>query len=219
MDAINFLKDIETEREKRIKILQNYSSDDLSNWNDIANNINDFKLKNQLLTVFDFAQSIKYNHVGLNSKVYFTHPIRVSYMAMLSLDKEIDMLEAGIVGLLHNIFELSNYEIGEIAEIVGMNLASQVFDLTVNRELQWDILYKENYYKKINNNPQSCRIVKILDKLDNIFLLDLNDNKNVKEKYLQEIVKYIIPMVNRDMPELLPYFQKLVDFQYFKLND
>lgn len=219
MDALNFLKNIDLEREKRIKIIQNYVPDDQLKWHEIVNNIKDTQLRSKLLTAFDFAQSIKYNHVGLKSNVYFTHPIRVSYMAMLSQTKEIDILEAGIVGLLHNVFELSNHEIKEIADIVGMNLATQIFDLTVNRELQWDKIYKENYYLKINNNPQSCRIVKILDKLDNIFLLDLNDDQSVKEMYLQEIVKYIIPMVKKDMPELFPYFQKLVDFQFFKLND
>uniref|UniRef100_UPI00404750A5 HD domain-containing protein n=1 Tax=Algoriphagus sp. TaxID=1872435 RepID=UPI00404750A5 len=219
MGAINFLKNIDLEREKRIKIMQNYVPDDQLKWHEIVNNIKDAQLRSKLLTAFDFAQSIKYNHVGLKSNVYFTHPIRVSYMAMLSQTKEIDILEAGIVGLLHNVFELSNHEIGEIADIVGMNLATQVFDLTVNRELQWDKIYKENYYLKINNNPKSCRIVKILDKLDNIFLLDLNDDQSVKERYLQEIVKYIVPMVKKDMPELFPYFQKLVDFQFYKLNE
>jgi len=92
-------------------------------------------------------------------------------------------------------------------------------DLTVNRKHQWDLQYKYEYYLALNRNPQNCRIVKILDKLDNMYLLDLNDNELIKRKYLEEIEKYILPMTQADIPELYSYFETLFNFQNSKLKN
>ncbi len=53
-------------------------------------------------------------------------------------------------------------------------------------------------------------MVKIFDKLDNIFLLGLNRNEDVRVKYLAEIETFVLPMVARDVPELSAYFEQLV---------
>ena len=59
------------------------------------------------------------------------------------------------------------------------------------------------------SQSHACRLIKILDKLDNLFLLHLNPNKDVINKYLLEIEKHIMPMVKKDLPVLLTYFEEL----------
>ena len=76
--------------------------------------------------------------------------------------------------------------------------------------MQWDKVYKKDYYKKINSQTHSCRTVKIIDKFDNLFLLYTNPNKEIKKKYIQEIETYIQPMVSKDLPQIEDYFTKLV---------
>ena len=171
--------------------------------------------KEKLIEAYNFAKSIKYRHIGLSSEIYFAHPVRVAALALLSQkDKSIDL---GIIGLLHNIFELSDTKIGVIGDIFGCSVESQIIDLTVDRNLQWDHNYKKSYYSKINTNPIDCRIVKIFDKLDNIFLLDQNPDSSVKQRYIEEIKKYIIPMCEKDIPELSDYMKNMIK-NYFKIN-
>ena len=49
----------------------------------------------------------------------------------------------------------------------------------MNRELQWDFDYKKLYYQSIRDAGRAVMIVKIFDKLDNLFLLHLNKNNEV----------------------------------------
>ena len=57
----------------------------------------------------------------------------------------------------------------------------------------------------------SCRIVKIFDKLDNLFVLGLNSDAFTRDNYLAEIRVHILPMAERDLPSVFPYLCKLTD--------
>jgi (p)ppGpp synthase/HD superfamily hydrolase len=164
--------------------------------------------KNLLLKAYAFARDIKYRHEGLASDIYFAHPVRVAALSMLSQDSQ--DITIGIVGLLHNVFELSDIPASVIQSNFGADVTTQITALTVNREQQWDPAYKKSYYAKINASPVSCRIVKVFDKLDNIFLLGINPDTETREKYLLEIETYILPMVKKDIPDILPYMEELI---------
>jgi (p)ppGpp synthase/HD superfamily hydrolase len=133
-------------------------------------------------------------------------------LAMLYYDKiNVDL---GIVGLIHNVFELSDYTKDFISEKFGEKISNQVSNLTVNRNLQWNEDYKNAYYEKIMNGPREARIIKIIDKLDNLFILGVNPDKQVKIKYLKEIEKHVLPLAYKTTPKIYSYMKELVDDNY-----
>ena len=215
MISPSYLNEINIEREARIKGRMVPDPNAIILWKRAINDLNSIEEKGTLIKAFNFAKGIKYQHEGLASDIYFAHPIRVAALSLLS-QKSIN-IDTGIIGLLHNVFELSNTPVDSISMQFGESIAQQIVDLTVNRDLQWDQKYKESYYTKINSNPLACRIVKIFDKLDNIFLLDLNPDEETKQKYLIEIETYILPMTERDMPEVYNYMQHMI--QNYHINN
>jgi hypothetical protein len=55
-------------------------------------------------------------------------------------------------------------------------------------------------------------VVKIIDKLDNLFMLGLNPDEAVRQRYLNEISHYVLPLVKQFLPQLANYFENLVLF-------
>jgi (p)ppGpp synthase/HD superfamily hydrolase len=215
MNSINYLTEINKERENRIKGRLAPDPNAILLWNIAINGIQNFEKKEKLIKAFNFAKEIEYKHEGLSKDIYFAHPVRVAALSLLS-QRSIN-INCGLIGLLHNIFELSDIPFDLISKKFGKFIANQIKDLTVNRQLQYDKIYKNDYYKKINSNPLECRIVKIFDKIDNIFLLDLNPDEEIKIKYLTEIELYILPMVERDIPVLYNYLLKMIE--YYQINN
>jgi hypothetical protein len=58
--------------------------------------------------------------------------------------------------------------------------------------------------------PLSARVVKIVDKLDNLFVLGLNPDASVRKKYLAEIEDFVLPMAAATLPRLITYMRDLV---------
>ena len=58
------------------------------------------------------------------------------------------------------------------------------------------------------------RLVKIYDKLDNMFVLSENPDKEIKIKYLEEITKNLLPFVIKDVHELQQTFETIIKFNY-----
>ena len=96
----------------------------------------------------------------------------------------------------------------------GYNFYENISILTVNRKFQWNRNYKKKYYKNINNHSHSVKIIKILDKLDNLFIIGLNPNKKVRTMYISEIEEFVLPMVKKYLPDIYLYFKKLVKNSY-----
>ena len=181
-------------------------------WNKVLSNIKNKNDKTILMNAYNFARKIDYKHEGLNSDIYFAHPKRVSSYSFLYLNTK--YIDVAIIGLLHNIFELSNFSEKFIENLFGKKIKDQILNLTVDRKLQYDLKYKKNYYLKIKNGPIETRIVKIFDKVDNLFTLSLNSDDNVRKKYLKEIEEYILPMAKNDLPIIYDYISKQVEFNY-----
>jgi (p)ppGpp synthase/HD superfamily hydrolase len=215
MHDFPYLKDINTEKQIRLDGRTKPDPNASLLWQQATLEIssqNDLKI---LLKAFEFAKKIEYSHVGLSSEVYIAHPIRVASLALLFFKR--NCIEAGIIGLLHNVFELSNINFQEISNLFGESIAIQIENLTVKRKLQWNPNYKKAYYDTINNGPIYTRVIKILDKLDNIFLLELNPDTDLKNKYLIEIETYILPMAKKDMPVIFSYLKSIIE-EYKRIN-
>jgi (p)ppGpp synthase/HD superfamily hydrolase len=119
--------------------------------------------------------------------------------------------DTGVVGLLHNVLEVSSVSEQDLRARFGDDVRAQVASLTVDRSRQWDAAYKRAYYETLNAGPTAARLVKVFDKLDNLYLLGLNPDSSVKTKYAQEIRTYILPMAQRDIPALIPYLTDLLN--------
>lgn len=201
------IKSIDYERLRRENCLTKKSPSTLKSWLKVLNSYpKENKVKIEF--AFDYGKNIRYNHSGISSELYFLHPIRVAtYAAFFSKSKTINY---PILGLLHNIFELTRIDKSEIESYFGNTIKEDIETLTVNRKYQWDIQYKKEYYQRINERSHTCRVVKVLDKFDNLFLLHINPSIDIKRKYLHEIEEYISPMINDNLPELKDYFNELI---------
>tara|TARA_B110000971_G_scaffold145678_1_gene148764 strand:- start:3623 stop:4291 length:669 start_codon:yes stop_codon:yes gene_type:complete len=208
--AITFEKSIGSiaeERRRRVLAQTNPDTKAVKDWVEVCSLFNE-KENKQLDIVYDFSKRIKYKHEGLSSEIYFSHPLRVA--SLVAIISEMKSINYPILGLLHNVIEVSDVSTTSLASTFGASITEQIETLTVDRSLQWDNLYKKDYYERIKAQPHSCRTVKIIDKLDNLFMLHTNPNNEIKKKYLNEIETYIQPMVSQDLPKIEDYFLKLV---------
>ncbi len=208
MNIPHYLKSSSQERQRRLEGQKSPDPQVAVLWQQALDLVKDFPAKTRLLAAHAYACALDYKHGGLPSAIYLSHPIRVAALGLLS-DAAEDS-DIGVVGLLHNVMEVSQVSKDDIAEKFGQGVADQISVLTVDRSLQWDQTYKTAYYAGICGGPRAARVVKIFDKLDNIFLLGLNRNEDVRVKYLAEIETFVLPMVARDVPELSAYFEQLV---------
>ncbi len=207
-----FLENIKIERNRRLKGLLSVDPHADFLWNVVLSLVEDIDDKTKLLSAYYFAKKIDYKHDGMSSEIYFAHPKRVaSYSFLHTRNKNINL---AIIGIIHNVFELTNYSEEYIEDLFGKNIKNQILNLTVNRIVQHDNKYKKEYYSKINNGPIESRIVKIFDKIDNLFTLSLNPDNYVRDKYLKEIEDYILPMAKNDMPLMYNYISKQIEFNY-----
>lgn len=204
-----FLVSIAEERQRRMNGRK--QPDPYANklWQHGLGLITEESTRNQLIQAYQFASTVKYGHGDLPSAVYLAHPVRVAAMVLLS--QKIPNGEAGIIGLLHNVLEVSSLTYDNLLNLFGKNVANQVMSLTVNRKLQWNTAYKQDYYDALNAGPKAARLVKVLDKLDNLFLLGLNPDEGTRHRYLVEIETHIIPMTQREIPNVVPYMKDLLE--------
>ncbi len=210
MSLKNNLKSINIERIRRINATKNIDKIALRNWSVlIKKKINKNEIK-KINFAYNFAKKLKYDHS--NSNLYFSHPLRIANMVLLH--KRTVEIELIILALNHNILEVSNLSKKKIVNMFGYNFYENISILTVNRKFQWNRNYKKKYYKNINNHSHSVKIIKILDKLDNLFIIGLNPNKKVRTMYISEIEEFVLPMVKKYLPDIYLYFKKLVKNSY-----
>jgi (p)ppGpp synthase/HD superfamily hydrolase len=212
MLTCGIFEDIEIEISKRLNALENSENDTFSEkiWNVGLKKL-DYNEQQYLINILSFASSLDYHHPGLTTKVYLAHPIRVAGMAILFSQKTEKKI-IGAISLLHNVLEVSSITYEKLESEVGPVVGSSIKTLTVERGLQDNTDYLNNYYNAIASTSHSLSIVKIVDKLDNLFLLGLNPDDAVRKRYLNEINNYILPLVKQFLPGLTHYFEKLVEF-------
>ena len=142
--------------------------------------------------------AIEFKHPGLSSAQYMAHCYRVASL-ILTHHHAPDFSTLSL-GLCHNIFEVGGRS-EKVMSAIGLDLTDKVSLLTVDRSKQWDWDYKKVYYENISRfGPTS--VVKIFDKLDNIFLLSDNSNEETKINYLSEINRFVLPLATTHAPEI-----------------
>lgn len=205
---MNVLKTIEEERTMRIDSRKTEGHGAIKAFEKFVINTVESEFQEKIFQVLAYAKTIEYKHVGLSSEAYFAHPLQVAKF-VLQLERQFEM-DTVTIALLHNVLEVSSLTKNVLAEDTNENVANSIFLLTVNRSEADDPVYKKEYYKKLRSGFVGARIVKIFDKLDNLFLLCLNADDNIRERYLKEIENYVIPEVDLLLPELSSYYRQLV---------
>ncbi len=212
MLTCDFLESIDKEISKRLYALENPETETFSEslWEKGIKSLSP-NTQTYLNKILSFASSIQYHHVGLSSKAYCAHPIRVAGMTLI-LSHESEKQLLGSVALLHNVLEVSSINVEELRLRTDNITTEYIQKLTVTRDLQEDPAYLNQYYNSIASTSHKLSIVKIIDKLDNLFMLGLNPDSNVKASYLTEIENYVLPLVEDSLPILTEYMKSLVSY-------
>lgn len=208
MNHVSILDDIELERHRRLLGLLEPDPHALVLWNRAMAALPNDAERGRLALALQFAKEIDYHHVGLTSDIYFSHPLRVAALAILFSGSQ--DARTGVLGVLHNVLEVSVVSVVKLSETFGGEISGLIQTLTVDRKVQWDKTYKSDYYGKLMAGPLFARVVKIVDKLDNLFVLGLNPDVSVREKYLSEIENFVLPMAEVALPSMTDYMQELV---------
>lgn len=208
MNLSDILDDFGLERQRRLMGLLEPDPHALVLWSRASDALVNDAERERLAHAFDFAKAIKYHHVGLTSKIYFSHPLRVAGLATLISGAKDS--ETGVLAVLHNVLEVSDVTLDELTVAFGSGISNQIRALTVDREVQWDKAYKASYYNQLMQGPLAARVVKIADKLDNMFVLGLNPDASVRSRYLEEIEEFVLPMTVTSLPAATSYMRALV---------
>lgn len=208
MNLLDILDDIGLERQRRLLGLLEPDPHALVLWSRASAALVNDAERERLAHALRFAKAIKYRHVGLTSDIYFSHPLRVAGLAILISGAK--KSEIGVLAVLHNVLEVSDVSVNELSETFGSGISNQISALTVDRDVQWDKAYKVGYYHQLMQGPLSARIVKIVDKLDNLFVLGLNPDASVRSRYLTEIEEFVLPMTVTSLPAVTAYTRALV---------
>lgn len=163
--------------------------------------------RQRLREAYAFAAAVDYHHPGLSPASYLAHPVRVMDLA-LRVTTPPDV-QAGVLSLLHNLYEVSAIGPTVVAAHFGDAIAEAITTLTVNRE-DTSRAYVERYYAGIAAAPAFVQVVKVLDKLDNLFLLHLNPDTAVKRQYLDDVETFVVPLAHSSAAGLVAYLEALV---------
>ena len=186
-------------------------------FNDIKSLKNDMKISLiKVKKLYSKLQEIEFLHNNVKNNSYLIHPLRVARLAV----KYYNLSDTELIklALTHNIIEVTEFPLKFLRNLLGQKTLSYINLLTVNRSLQWDWGYKEDYYSKISKE-RSVAVIKILDKYDNLFLLYNNQNLEIKKKYIYEIERYVLPLVKNNLPNLEFKFYKLINENKNYLNN
>jgi (p)ppGpp synthase/HD superfamily hydrolase len=190
--------DFSIEKERRILDLKLNGCGTLSLFRQKLKKSQKIKKSATFEKTLEFIESLNFTHGDLSKEAYLSHPLRLATMLLdFSQNVSKDRLN---LALLHNVYEVTDTNKKSISGKFGSNVAKNIETLTVNRSKQWDRDYKKAYYEKIDSASSDVKVVKVLDKFDNIFLLCLNPDQKIRIKYLEEIREFILPLAKNNLP-------------------
>lgn len=207
--------DLETEYTRRIVGARQPDQHSFVLWKQYIDRITDAE-KLVVEKSYTFASSLDYSHGTIPSNVYFSHPLRVGAMSGLLVESSV--VEAATLGLLHNIFELTSPDENYLEFLIGKEQIRRLKTLTVDRKNQWDNSYKKAYYDNICRSGELTSLVKVLDKLDNVFLIHTNPDEEVRRKYMNEIYNYVIPLAETVSHDISVFLKEVVEFSNYKMR-
>lgn len=166
-------------------------------------------LDDSIQIYYDFACNVDYNHPGLSKYQYLSHPLRVAKLALDELQHPKISLVATC--LLHNLKEVSIDSFNTFRLSAPAEISQAIEILTIDRNRTNDKEYIKSYYDLIANSSNFVGTVKVLDKLDNMFMLCLNSDDCIRKIYIEEIEEFVLPLAKTRVPHLEKYIKTLAD--------
>jgi (p)ppGpp synthase/HD superfamily hydrolase len=207
MNDLPMLDSIENERLRRLRSRANNGEESEASLKTSLSPFSGTNLAEKTWRAYEYAKSVDYEHGGLSSAAYLAHPVSVACLALKVVRPPDE--NAAVLALLHNLLEVSKISEHEIAQRFGNSIAVAIRQLTVDRS-QSTHEYTSRYYQALQSLPKWGRVIKVLDKLDNLFILCINPDAHIRAAYLADIEEFVLPMANADLPHLMPYLKSLV---------
>lgn len=154
-------------------------------------------------------QILKTAAFGAGKEDYIAHPVRVAEFCLDFSSQPDESLV--MTALLHNIMEVAGFSSNRLQSLFGKKLFNAWLLLAVDRALQEDPVYLNSYYQRLRDASPDVRLVKIMDKLDNLLILFKQPSIQIKTRYLNEIEQHLLSLVRMQTPDLEPVFLRLIE--------
>ena len=141
------------------------------------------------------------NRVGSYAElksVLFHHPMRVA--GILAKNTKKPSCNLICTALLHNFLEKKIMKKKEIELLASRSVANNVAFLSKFKKTFSENKLKTLYMKI--SRKRDCTLVKVADKLDNLFMLCFNPDKLERNRYLKEIESMVMPLALKCSPPI-----------------
>jgi (p)ppGpp synthase/HD superfamily hydrolase len=203
---INKHKIFENSEVERAEKMTSLCSDYTYAEKQFVNTLNLFnRTESDIVKAVEYAKGLDFNNHLKSS--YLSHPLRLaSYL--IKIDPTIGS-DYVVIALLHNVPETTNISIEEIKSIFGAKVALGIQLLVVDRTVPFSSI-QDSYYKNIFSQGSSLILVKLLDKIDNLFVLGLNPDDEVRKNYILEVREKLLPFALEFNLQLGKYLDDLL---------
>lgn len=159
-----------------------------------------------ILDALNYAKNLNFSKNHLKSS-YLSHPLRLaSYLIKIIPDIHSDYI---VIALLHNVPETTEITVEELKNNFNETISSGIDTLVIDRTAHFPTIQK-SYYKAIFSKGTSLIMVKLIDKIDNLFVLGLNPDDGVRTNYIQEIREELLPFASNFNLSLGKYLDELL---------
>lgn len=180
------------------------------------------ELHDQGIQTIERAFKVSYSsHFGqkrLEGTPYVLHPLRVSLM--LSEEPQVTssmLIDVLAIGLLHDTLEDTNLTVEELEKSFGSKITQGVLLLSKSTHDQYNMT-EQDYIDRFLHASYHIRLVKIYDRIDNLFsLLNLNlqmsDNRLLAMRIISETKEYyyMFPEISGELENRLSHAVFLVE--------
>lgn len=162
--------------------------------------------ESNIIKALDYAKSLDFSKNHLKSS-YLSHPLRLaSFLIKINPSIDADYI---VISLLHNIPETTEITVEDLKNSFGEKVADCIKTLVLDRNVSFPTI-EESYYKEIFARGSSLILVKLFDKIDNLFVLCLNPDDEVRKNYIIEVRKKLLPFVYDYNLQLGEYLDELL---------
>lgn len=166
----------------------------------------------QIEKTIRFGRSLKSQHAAHPSvRAYFSHPLRVATLALrLQTEPSAEIVQ---MGLLHNVFEVSGLnEDNLLREGHPRRMADGIRLLTIDRQHQYDPVYLETFYRRIETFGEDLALIKCVDRVDNLLAFQLFERTKAIEDYLDLTIQFVVPMARRLSSQFGNYLMEVIAY-------
>lgn len=128
-------------------------------------------------TIVKAAQFARKAHEGqqrkYNNAPYITHPVRVAGRVATLDESTVEMVAASF---LHDVIEDCGISYAALFDMFGKDVADLVLELTNDKTIQGNRAErKKQNRERFKNASKSAKIIKLVDRIDNLCELDWSD--------------------------------------------